>query len=418
MFRIPQIIRPVLVLAVTALLAGCAGRHADSGGELPGTAALMRAVPSDAFSVMAAAHAADLMELLDSTDALRELDLGRVSRRRAVLSSNYDGRVERLLVLEVAGDTTFVPDLSCLGSAARMSLSPDSQLLLISESANLLGAALRHLRAGSSILEAPGFTDALRAAGHEPCLILKNAGVDRWPVTFPQIPGLTPRQLLNFVRNATRWTVVLPELNHRGQLRVLPVQEEKDTYYMAAFGSLDASSSQLPAILPAETDFAVSLPLSKAEDYLEARERWLDANMQLVRYNKALDELRKKTRSNPRSWILSQGIRELALVRWDGSEILAYRTDRRARTIETGPNPAPDYFWMLFGNLFDLPDESTCCTFGKWTLVGSVADLEKFVTCESRLESAPWSEKNKLAVVYTPEGTLCWTRQGIEIKMN
>ena len=407
-----------LVLAVVTSCVRCDSPRRGEGESLPATASLMRAVPSDAFSVLAASHASDLMALLDSTDAFRALDLGRGARRRAVLSSNYDGRLERLLVLEVAGDTTIVPDLSCLGAGARMSLSPDGQLLLISESANLLGAALRHLRAGTSILEAPGLTDALSAAGREPYLVMKNAGVDHWPLALPQIPDMTPRQLRSFIRTATRWTVILPDLNHRDQLRLLPVQEEKDTYYMYALATAPAGASQLADILPAETEFAVSLPLPGVDKYLAARERWLDANMHLVRYEKDLDALRKATGRNPKTWVLAQGIRELALVEWDGSRILAYRTDKRARSVETGPHPVPDCFATLFGALFDLPDESTCCTFGKWILVGSAADLEKFVTCETRLESAPWPEKNNLAVLYSPEGVLRWIPQGIEIKMN
>ena len=408
-------IRPLLILTLVSIFCCCVRRGGESGGELPATAGLMRAVPSDAMAVLSAAHGSELLSLLDSADAFRSLDLGRVARRRAVLSCNYDGRLERLLVLDVAGDSTAVLDLTPLGGSARQSFSPDGQLLLVSESANLLGAALRRLRAGSSILEAPGFEEALRAAGREPFAVVKNAALDHLPLGLPQIPGQPPRQLQAFLRTATRWTVVLPDLNHREQFRLLPVQEEKDTYYMYAMGRLASSDCQLASILPSETEFAVSLPLAQVEDYLAAREKWLDANMRLVRYNKELDALRQAIGRQPRTWLVQTGIRELARIGWDGSEILAYRTDRRERNVETGPNPAPDCFAALFGPLFDLPDESLSCTFGKWTLVGSAADLEKFVTCEARLESAPWPEKNNLAVVYGPDGLLRWTRQGIEI---
>ena len=410
-------IRLLLIFTVVSILASCVRQRGDSGGPLPATAALMRAVPSDAMAVLASAHGSDLLSLLDSTDAFRSLDLGRAARRRAVLSCNYDGGVERLLVLDVAGDTTIVPDLSCLGASARQSLSPDGQFLLISESANLLGAALRHLRAGTSILEAAGFEDALCAAGHEPFAILKNAALDHLPLTLPEIPGQTKRSLLAFLRSATRWTVVFPDLNHREQIRLLPVQEEMDTYYMVAMGRVSPSASQLAAILPAETEFAVSIPIAKAEDYLSAREKWLDANVRLTRYNRQLDALRQGTGHNPRSWAADTGIQELALVRWDGSAVLAYRSGHRPRTGEIEANPAPEYFAALFGSLFDLPDESSSCTFGKWTIVGSATDIEKFVSCETRLDPAPWPEKNILAVIYGPDGVLRWTRQGIEINL-
>ena len=410
-------IRLLLILTVVSICASCVRQRGDGAAALPASAALMRAVPSDAMAVMAASHGSDLLSLLDSTDAFRSLDLGRAARRRAVLSCNYDGGVERLLVLDVAGDTTIVLDLSCLGGSARQSLSPDGQFLIVSESANLLGAALRHLRAGTSILEAPGFEDALRAAGREPFAVLKNAALDHLPLTLPEIPGQTRRQVNAFLRTASRWTVVLPDLNHRDQIRLLPVQEEKDTYYMYAMGQVSPSASQLPDILPAETEFAVSLPVSKLEDYLAAREKWLDANMRLVRYNRQLDAIRQQTGRHPRTWALGTGIRELALVRWAGSADLADRNDHRSRSGEIGENPAPDFFAALFGPLFDLPDESSSCAFGKWTVVGSATDIEKFVSCETRLDPAPWPEKNNLAVIYGPDGVLRWTRQGIEINL-
>ena len=420
----------IAVLVLLPLLFACGNPTPKAGAvrEERRTPELLAAVPSDALAVLCYDHCADGMRLYDSTSVLSQLNLSAFKNARMALSLSYNGSLVPVLALD-CGRTESTDSVSAVttlrAQAANLKLhteyfAPDKEagrrgFLVITPSEAQLTAVKRHIGEYTSILDAPGFRQALAATSGD-FVIFRNSGAERlapkgWLKDFPR------RDLTAFLAALADWTVLTPT---SGGFSILPVCDASDTYYANILGSLPPADSRLDAILPRDTRFAMALPVSNPQ-MRQAVERYQDASVRLTRYQKKLEELKKAAGKDPLLWEKELDIREVALVRFDGGTVVLVRPAKAATEHEPAANTRRGFIPALYGSAFALADDSTTAQFGGWHVFGSEADVLAFLEAERPDKEEPRIElpgKGCRFLLYEPDKTLAWGRKGISLIWN
>lgn len=420
----------ITLLLVLPLLCACRGGSRSGGPTpLPQTRIpdLLAAVPSDALAVMCYDHCADGMALYDSTSVLQKLDLTPFKRARMALALCYNGSLLPVLALDAGrADADSASAVSTLlEQAAALKLQtdyvrPDPEarrrgFVVITPSSALLQAVRRHLTEYTSILDAPGFRQALAAAGSNEFIIFRNSGADRLAPKDWMKDFFPRRDLTAFVRTAAEWTVLTAE---DGGFAVHPVRGGSDSFYANILESLPLGESRLGAVLPDTVRLALALPVSQPQ-LRESFERFQDASVRLTAYRKRLDELKKASGKDPLKWEKELDIREVALVHLDGGAVTLVRPARAVPDQAPAENPWRGFLPALYGTAFSLPDDSATASFGGWQIYGSEAGLRAFLEAFRSAEPAlKWPGKGCRFILYEPDKTLAWDKKGLRLLWN
>ena len=400
------------IIAAALLLAACSGPH----NEAP---ELLRTVPSRSAEVMHFRHAGPALKLLlDSTHVFRSLDLGRLENTEMVLSFDFaPGRVP-LLSLDAGRYRTDSSETvkSILEQAEALKLQAAyvtdtvrrSVALLLTPSTAALSDALIHIAAGTSVLDADDFTEALSLAdGREGFVMLRNSSAAQiLPKTF-LADGEVPRSVLaRFLAGACKWTVVsFDACRTEGLLLAFsPIGPER--WYLSIFNGLKGGNSQLGKILPEGADWVVDLPLSDWNAFYEARCRWMDTRSVLGTHEFVCRSAGKAYGLTPQQWCKGVCPKELAHFRWEGRQLTAIRCGKAPRIKGIAPNKYRGYAEMMFGSTFSEPEDAACLVKGRWLLIGSSEDLEAF--SEAQPAGLSFGKKVKYAVA-GQEFRLCCT---------
>lgn len=418
------------LLAVLPLLFACGNppRNANAVREERHIPELIAAVPSDALAVICYDRLSEGMQYFDSTSVLHQLDLAAFKNARMALSLCYNGSLVPVLALDagrVEADSVSAVN-TLLAQAATLRLQaeyvhPDPEakrrgFVLITPSNAQLTAVRRHLTEYTSILDAPGFRQALAAAGGGDFIIFRGGGAPDRLAPRGWLQEFFPRrELTRFLGTVADWTVLTPA---GGDFDVTPVCGSDDVFYANILGSLPFGDSRLGAVLPSDTRFALALPVALPQ-LREAVERWQDASVKLTAYQKQLTALRKESGKDPLKWELEQNVREVALVHFGAGVVALVRPARPATEREPYENPWRGFLPALYGNAFALADDScTACARG-WQIYGSPEAVEAFIAAERPEAAAPgWPGKGCRFVIYQPGKTLAWGKKGIKLIWN
>ncbi|MCR4860355.1 MAG: hypothetical protein K5910_06810 [Bacteroidales bacterium] len=420
----------LVLLAALPVLFACGG-NSRSREETPHERHipdLISTVPSDALAVLCYDRCAEGLPLYDSTSVLHELDLSAFKNARMALSLCFNGSLVPVLALEAGPEA--VADSSArvrevIGQAATLRLrtgylAPEEGVrgkgvLLITPSDAQLAAVRRHVSEHTSILDAPGFRQALSAADADEFIIFRNSGADRLaPKGWLQ--GIFPRRdLTAFLRSFADWTVLRPGSE---EFTVLPVCGSSDAFYSNILASLPLAESRLGDILPADVQLALALPV-RLPQMRQAVERFQDASVKLTRYRRALDERKKATGKDPLKWEQEVNVREIALVHSGGQSVALVRPGRTVEDSAPAENPWRGFLPLLYGSAFSLPDDSCSAAYGGWYIYGSEASVQAFLDAE-RPEGAgiKWPGRSCRFIVYKPDKTLAWDKKGIRLLWN
>lgn len=417
------------LLALPLLFAcGNPPRNAGAVREERRIPELIAAVPSDALAVVCYDRLSEGMRLLDSASVLHKLDLSAFRNARMALSLCYNGSLVPVLALD-AGRTEATDSASAvsnlLAQAATLRLHaeyvrPDAEarrrgFVLVTPSDAQLTAVRRHLTEYTSILDAPGFRQALAAAASDDFVIFRGGGAPERLAPRGWLKDFFPRrELTAFLGSVAEWTVLTPE---SGGFAVKPVCGGDDTFYANILSAFPLGDSRLGEILPTDTRLALDLPVTLPE-VREAAERWQDASVKLTRYRKQLDALRQQSGKDPLKWEKEVDVREIALLHFGGGAVALVRPAKPATEHEPYDNPWRGFLPALYGSAFALADDScAACTRG-WQIYGSPDAVRAFLEAE-RPETGPeWPAKGVRAVVYQPDKTLAWGKKGIHLTWN
>ncbi len=420
----------IISALLTLLLAACGHpvRKADAVREERRIPELIAAVPSDALAVICYARSSEGMQLLDSTNVLHKLDLTAFKNAPMALSLCFNGSLVPVLALSAgraeADSASAVSTLLAQAGSLRLQaeyIQPDDEarrrgFVLITPSDAQMTAVKRHLNEYTSILDAPGFRQALATVQGDNFIALRNSGAER---LAPRgwMEGLFPRrELTAFLGSAADWTLLSPE---SGGFDVLPwCSSSSEGFYANTLASLPFSDSRLGELLPPGVRLALALPVANPQ-LREGVERYQDASVRLTRYHKALDELKKQSGKDPLHWEKELDIREVALVHTDGGALTLVRPARAAADQEPANNPWRGFLPVLYGNAFSLADDSCYAVWGGWYLFGSEEAIRAFSEAERPEESRlKWPGKGCRFILYEPDKTLAWGKKGMKLTWN
>ena len=385
----------------------------SQGPAAPEVSRLLRTVPSRSVEIACFRNGGKaLAMLLDSSSVFRQIDLGRLSDHEAVLSYDYSSTMVPLLSIDAgrsAGDTSdavkgVMAQLGALGLHQAYSVDTVHKRasLLISPSTAAISEAQTHIRSGASIMDAPGFSDAVREAdGAEGYVILRNsAAAHVLPAGF--LKGKVDRKALaSFISSACEWTVVNFQSYKKKDLRLRPYGISDKRCFLSVPAQLKGASGRLADVLPSGADFVVDLPLDDWKAWYSARCDWLDARSVLVKHRRACDALKSATRVAPKDWAASLNPEEIALVCWEGRSVLLIRT-RSKLSGELQENAFAGYPAAIFGDIFSLEDESSSGSHRGWLLIGKKDDIAAFATAEEHDSPEVLREKGLTYAVVAP----------------
>ena len=420
----------IAVLTVLPLLFACGNppRKTDTVREERRIPELIAAVPSDALAVICYDRAAEGMQLFDSTSILQQLNLTAFKNAKMALSLCYNGSLVPVLALDagraeadsVSAVSTLLAQASTLKLQAEY-VRPDPEakrrgILLITPSDAQLTAVRRHLTEYTSILDAPGFRQALAAASGQDFIVFRGGGAPERLAPKGWLQEFFPRrELTRFLGSVADWTVLTPAVDG---FQVAPVCGGDDAFYANILASLPFGESRLGTILPQEVRFALALPVAQPE-LRKAVERWQDASVKLTAYQKQLDALRKESGKDPLKWEQEVNVREVALVHFAGGAVVLVRPAKPATEREPYENPRRGFLPALYGKAFALVDDScTACSRG-WQIYGSPEAVEAFIAAERPEEPVlDWPGKGCRFIIHQPGKTLAWGKKGIKLIWN
>ena len=416
-----------LILLLALASCGQPARKAGAVREERRTPELLAAVPSDALAVVYYDELEDGLPLYDSTSILHQLDLSAFKRAHMALSLCYNGSLVPVLAVDAgrteADSVSAVNTLLAQAGTLRLHaeyIRPDKEagrrgFVLITPSDAQMTAVRRHLTEYTSILDAPGFRQALALTSGD-FVIFRNNGAEHlapkgWLKDF-----FPRRELTAFLGTVADWTVFTPEAGGFGlQASCGPA----DSYFANVFASLPTADSRLGSLLPADTRFALALPVHNPE-LREAVVRFRDASVKLTKYNKTLEERKKESGKDPLKWEKELDVREVALVHFGGGAVTLVRPAKAVPDAEASANAWRGILPALYGSAFALSDDSFTAAWSGWYVYGSEAAVCAFLEAERPGEESPivWPGKGCRFVIYEPDRTLAWGKKGIKLLWN
>lgn len=359
-------------------------------------------------------HCGNALEfLLDSTSVFRSIDYGRLEDAEIILSYDYSSSLVPLLAIDAgrADADTSQAVRKLLSQAEEAGLHalytgnhmPKRAAVLLSTSRPAIDEAWSHIESGASILDAPGFQDALSTSGGGSARIfLKNESASRW-IPRNTLKDFFPwKELVRFVSGAAQWTVLDLDGESREGMVLHPYTEGKKKYLAEMISALPAGEMKLSAVAPDTLDLAICLPLKDCKAYYEAWKECLDVRADISRHKGRLAALKKSCGKHPEVWMAEQDIKEVARICWEGHDVVLFRSAHRKRGSAAAPeaNPYPGFIPALFGDAFRIADESSCVSLGHWTALGSAEDLSSWLDACRKNTARHFPAKSKFYFEY------------------
>lgn len=402
-----------LVSALSLLCSCVSGGEEREREDLPD---LLAAVPSDALALFCSSTPDGALRILDSADVLRSLNLGAFRTSPAVLSMSYNGSLASVLAIGT-GSAAEAPDFPVRRGVQVRFFPPDPAsgrqgILALTASESQMVALTRHISEGRSIFDAPGFTEAAALTRGDDFAIIRNSGASHlMPKAF--LGDMFPRRALaSFLHRAADWTVLQPDGNDGMEIRTS--QGKEDTYFINILASLPPADSRLGEIMPDSSDFALALPIP-GEAWREAYERYIDASVNMTRYRKRLASLKAESGKDPLDWEKELGVREVALIRWDGRTAVLLRPSKPLADSAVENNPYRGFVRALYGEAFSLKDDAYRGTALGWYIIGSRDDVSELLAVREKRKDSLWPGKSCHFVLYSSGKTMVWDRKDIRL---
>lgn len=388
-----------LLAAVVYLFSAMFSKSKEStGGDYSGVQALYRAIPSDAVAVLSVDKGSMLLPLAGTGDANTLPALER--ERPATVSLHYSSKneVSLLWVSQSASEAgKALPPVSYTRKrgyngvdiyemAGGTALACYGELTFWSRSPYVVEGAIRHLKNETSILDSPEFLE----------LAKKSTGAGNLMVNHHQIgklfSGVVQREFLkysDFFLRLTSWSLF--EIKHDSLFWDLAgglVNYGEVKYYSSLFSSQSPKKMEYSLMLPARTAFAVSVPFSDTDLYLERYKEFLEVHKKLGDYSYRQHLVTKENSLSPAGFVDSLDVREAVAAfcsfggRYDWvtllrsgkgegfiSGVISGMLDRD-KEVAVEDFVHKGYIGSVFGSLFGHCNEESFCRAGNWVVVG------------------------------------------------
>ena len=395
---------------------------------------LFQAVPSDAVALACLSHVKDVSQpafagfgfLSSLSDAVSQGQFSTLAESPMAFSLHYSGKLAPLYIFDAgaaspnpSSDASALMEfgrskglqaefLDCSSVLEGEGLAMRS-LVLMAETETLLKSSRRHLSQGLSVMGNPGFSQAAEAAAGTDLLFVSYAQAKPLfssvfnRTYFKETYGNSGYSAAYTARAAyagtlAQWSVFSVGMEDSAPmaLKGVHVFEDDASEFMSVLMESAGGISQMSSILPSYTYYALSLPMSETEAYIEAYKAYLDSKQALPEYNKTQKELQKRNTLSPAEFIRRIGVKEIAtatfgdqaspskvnLVKVGRQDTIMFKgTDVKAfkgYTPEVHEFAFPGHVAAVFGEYFNLNDESHFTYVDGWLITGSRAAVEEF----------------------------------------
>lgn len=391
-----------IALAVVFLYSGSEDKKTVPSDIADGSGLeLLSAVPADAVAVRYISDSKDMTDspflshdffsIAGSADAvvsyhhaktlvpLYIIDAGR--------SSDVPSETMASVIAAAEQDGLYVKYLDCNSLTNVGKHLAGRSVIIASKQENLVKSSLRHLEKGVSVMDAPGFADAVASVDSKDLLFLSNGHFRKL------LDAVMARKFGRYSAFFSRFADWMVFDTDSEVSKGTAVYEKGRADFMKVLDSSVPATSSISDILPAYTLFAVSLPMSDVEEYLSVFESFVDSKQELADYKARLRSLAAVTDCPVDKFI--SGIKEVAnasfkvkgrieninLVNLNKDALRALYPDCSARDYKAQVHEYPyqGYLSSLFGRLFQIPDETFYTVIGGWVISGSRAAVSEFV---------------------------------------
>ena len=388
---------------------------------------LFQAVPSDAVAMVCLSHVKDVSQpafsgfafLSSLSDAVSQGQFATLSEAPMAFSLHYSGKLAPLYIFD-AGAASQNPSsdasslmefgrskglqteyLDCSSVLEGEGLAMRS-LVLMAETETLLKSSRRHLSQGLSVMGNPGFSQAAEAAAGTDLLFVSYAQAKPLfssvfnRTYFKETYGNSGYSAAYAARAAYAGTLapwsafsVGMEESAPMALKGIHVFEDDASEFMSVLMESAGGISQISAILPSYTYYALSLPMSETVAYIEAYMAYLDSKQ-------ALPELQKRDALAPAEFVRRIGVKEVATATFGNQssplKVNLVKVGRQDTIMFKGTGVKafkgyvpevhkfafPGHVAAVFGGYFQLQDESCFTYVDGWLITGSRAAVEEF----------------------------------------
>lgn len=268
---------------------------------------------------------------------------------------------------------------------------PGRSFVLASPLKELVLSSKRHLMASESILKAPGFVYAHRAARGDDCIFISNRLSDHL------VSSLFHRNLRRFFSEGKRmsdWVVLaIDELSDsKDRFQGSLASSSKQPDIPSVFEDCGVVSSDVSRMLPSGTVSAMTLPLKKRSKFFESYERYLDSRQVLQRRLILRKKLTDTIKVSPVAFCQRLDVQEVATAAFVAGESIhrvnllkVGRFDRGLvhDTLDVMKYRFSTYAGSLFGNIFMLKDESHYTCIDGWIISGSEEAVSMYKSGEA-----------------------------------
>lgn len=365
--------------------------------------ALLPAVPSDAVMLCSFVDAGKCLERIYSgTEFPKALKDSGAKLGKMTVSLHFSGKLSSLYVLDAGKASTqpsadaermmetarscgmYAEYMDCSTTGSRYSIA-DRAIVIASVSESLVKSSLRHLQKAVSIIEAPGFAEASKSVSSGNAVFLPNG------VSAKILSAIFTGKHSKWSRFAPRvsdWTVLDPVLSDdQVSFSGTMVTDGDPTYFSTLFERTGASSSKLSSVLPSNTLSAATLTLKNAAKHIAEYHAFLDARQALQAKKTTIDNLEKSSGISPIAFFTKLEAKEIATASFmaDGKMervnlIRITKPDTLKNCVSVLPCEYTSFASALFGNLFELPDESAFTYVNGWIVSGSQKGVDVFAS--------------------------------------
>lgn len=344
-----------------------------------------------AFSAMAPGRYVQFFDSLGGS--MKDGGLSSLRSKPMAVSLHYSGTmvpmVEIFIPKDDASDYSRLVDSICAsaesaGLSSGFRESETSGTVLVSSSETLVNTSLRHQNEGSSVISSKDFANAVKAASGKDVLFISNA------YSTKLLQFFFTRQVSrsgSFLKNLAAWTVLSidscndEKFGAKGSL----AHGTGGDWFAKIMSSQQPSTPSFQKIVPSETVFCASIPLSNNQSYTSAYRKYLDDISELGSLMSCSAELKKSAGIDPSDWAKSVSVSEVAKAVWKTDaglrQAVFMRIDKKTSSLiemTLQPFNYAGFASVLFGKFFSVPEETHCFYNGEWIVSGSEADVADF----------------------------------------
>lgn len=366
---------------------------------------LLPAVPSDAVMLCClSAPEKALPGILTESDFPSELasamENAGVKIGRMTVSLHFSGKLIPLYVFDM-GKVSAEPSESAalvMQTAVRHGMSAEYQdcsttgsesaiaghsIVVASPSEALVKSSLRHLQKALSIMDAPGFAEASACVATKDVVFVSNETSGK--IISALFTGKY-NSWASFAPKVSDWMAFDAEaFGNALTLRGEAVTDGDFSDFITVFEKTGTSSSALSSVLPSYTLSAMTLPVKNTADYIAAYQTYLDARQSLQTRQGKIEAAEKENGVSPLAFFTRLEAKEVATASFvSGGKIEKVNLVRVAKpdTLKNVSGVQPyrysSYASLIFGRLFELPDESSYTYRDGWLVSGSQRGVQEF----------------------------------------